>query len=185
MLQHGRKYPQNSLIVLFYVIIALFKHKLSFKFLMNSLVSVFPEMFCTNLTCLPISCYVQLHLNLCLRLYNSTSYCTLFTTLSLTSSNFMNTLIANFYIFQVIWCFDNFYPNSYLIKLKLAVSRFHRTTVKLEVPNKSRILKLREIKLNLLISGIESNPGPNQVQVVPILSLDIISINCNGLTSDL
>ena len=156
---------------------------------MNSLVSVFPEMFCTNLTFLPISCYVQLHLNLCLRLHNSTSYCilftTLFTTLSLTSSNFMNTLIANFYIFQVIWCFDNFYPNSYLIKLKLAVSRFHRTTVKLEVPNKSRILELREIKLNLLISGIESNPGPNQVQVVPILSLDIISINCNGLTSDL
>ena len=51
-----------------------------------------------------------------------------------------------------------------------------------------RISSIREIKLALFIAGVEQNPGPLSGQASDqeyIKEIEIISINCNGLTSNL
>ena len=49
----------------------------------------------------------------------------------------------------------------------------------------TRMLTLNEIRIALIIAGIESNPGPDQVdESNNISNLEVITINCNGLTSD-
>ena len=55
----------------------------------------------------------------------------------------------------------------------------------------SRVLGRQEILIELLRAAVEPNPGPIQddpsviAKQEPISSIDIITINCNGLTSDL
>ena len=51
----------------------------------------------------------------------------------------------------------------------------------LPLAKKTRIYSLKEIKSALIISGIEPNPGPNDNEID---NVEIITINCNGLTND-
>ena len=55
----------------------------------------------------------------------------------------------------------------------------------------SRVLSLCEIRISLISSGIESNPGPvndndnyNLNEPMEILDFEFLTINCNGLTND-
>ena len=46
-----------------------------------------------------------------------------------------------------------------------------------------RVLTLNEIRSALSAAGIESNPGPEQtVEPNPLAKLEIVTVNCNGLT---
>ena len=56
--------------------------------------------------------------------------------------------------------------------------RFYPVSVRISI---TRILTLNELRTALIIAGIESNPGPEQIDDC-ISNLEIVTVNCNGLT---
>ena len=205
MLHHGGKYPQNTSLCFFNADITFLNHKLSFKFLVNSLDSALSEIFLASLAHRSIRCLDLVLCNFFLQLYSATGYQIMFTLGIVKLVKFCNYFNFNCYFHFNLYSFYNSvnvnlrkvqFPSLYRSNhIKLECNSSHKIVVinfkvdstfsgLITLSCKTRILELHEIRTKLFIAGIEVNPGPNQVQSVPIISLDIFTINCNGLTSD-
>ena len=155
VLYEGRKYPQNSLPPFSYIFIVIFSHNYHFNFFDFKHV----HLNFTRIIATISSVYLYLRCRV----------------LEIAAGNHSLLISVN--------NLDFFVNDSEIIYLHKRSSKTVKTLKNFKyfdakgVITVVRIITCKEIKINLLRGGIESNPGPSL--------FDIISVNCNGLTSDL
>ena len=155
VLYKGRKYPQNSLPPFSYIFIVIFSHNYHFNFFDFKHV----HLNFTRIIATISSVYLYLRCRV----------------LEIAAGNHSLLISVN--------NLDFFVNDSEIIYLHKRSSKTVKTLKNFKyfdakgVITVVRIITCKEIKINLLRGGIESNPGPSL--------FDIISVNCNGLTSDL
>ena len=170
VLHHVRKYPQNSFSLYILNFNSLVNCILSFKFhsFRSAIItsSIFVANLC-NLNNLRLTCLGLVHRTVCFLLMNDST----FSKIELELFTFCCRHRRLFFYFLKFTHAINYFP--YIID-------YHDSNTDNCMP---RILELMENKIALLIAGIESNPGPIDCPEL-ITSFDIITVNCNGLTSD-
>ena len=163
MLQKGRKYAKNSTTPVFYYIISKILNNLRFFIRSFSEKFISPHKFDARLGSLGKSLPSQV-IN---ALFFPVSYDYVYSDLFTTETSFRKSF--SIYIFFKV-----------LINVECPPRR--RLNIISPIPptisTNNRTSTLDEINTALHIGGIEPNPGPD------IDSLEVISINCNGLTSD-
>ena len=195
VLQHDREYPPKSTLPILHYILTWLYQFLTFKVLSFKLVSDGVYKFVTYLACTQLACSVCVY-KIFSELHTGViSYPFLFTHDRKRRAVFQDFIKSIISLFPTDIFITNTFT-SFLVILALPttlgkhsfVTKLHSFITPRITCYKGRILNSSEIKILLIIAGIEPNPGPIQADDSlndSISSFDIISINCNGLTSDL
>ena len=181
VLQDGRKCTPNSTLIPFYHIYYVLAHFSAFlnyeicNFRTNS------ELLVANLALLKIRWPVHVVVNFQFQFKNDVNYPSLFT---------MNTqLLINFKLkYYKYYKYYNYHdptsrlsPSHWTSIGKIYLFKFEAYCTR---PFINRIRSIIEITLSLNMSGIEPNPGPPNDESYESGDFEILTINCNGLTSN-
>ena len=158
-----------------------------FKILVQTTVTKFVEPY---LTCLKLGWCILYYTDFVLCLLNDQTFLNLFT-ITLNAICFVKDN-AKFYISQLIFCYSKtIFTNQQAISSSCSPFSHKCSSNSFAASNRfgcffiefARVPTLSEIRIALIIAGIESNPGPDQVdEFTTISNLEVITINCNGLT---
>ena len=200
VLQHVRKYLQNSVVHVNSIYYMFFYHYNGFKILTLLHGRVATNIFGSHLTQLALSSCFLLTIKFLFFLRYGQAFAHLFTSNLKRNAICFITVKEKYYRLSIenqFHCHLNaisdtleaistsFSPRSpkFPSNSRAVSDRFVRFyNVLLLTPN-IRVRTLKEIRSALNAAGIESNPGPEQsAEPNPVSKLEIVTVNCNGLT---